>query len=63
MTNGTPKKGTWVSKRPGAHTNKKALSAINARIDRAMDRIRSLQLRCASLEERLLISEDGVEDE
>ncbi len=57
MTNGIPKKGTWVGRRPGAHTNKKALSALNVRIDRANDKIRSLKARLTALEMMLGTSE------
>ncbi len=61
MTNGSPKKSTWVARRPGAHTNKRALSAINTRIDRSNDKIRSLKARLVALENLLLDQED--EDE
>ncbi len=63
MTNGNPpKKSTWVGRKPGAHTNKKALSALNTRIDRANDKIRSLRARVVALE-NLLVDREDDEDE
>ncbi len=62
MTNGTPKSRSGMSKRPGAHTSKKALFGINARIDRANDKIRALRVRVAILELELLPHEEN-EDE
>lgn len=61
MTNGTPKKSTWVGRKPGLHTNKKALSALNTRIDRANDKIRSLKARLVVLEKESTMQ--GGEDE